>query len=160
MLFKRSQKDMRRQLLFVCSHGNSTSWIEMVFSDSGKLQVIHSFQQVAVELLGPVPEIVLWYLLTMVFDAVLSLDTNFTQKKPLEFSRFHTRLGPGWLIVSHAWGDARGGSNPTSCQQRDKNSDPPCSSALALAAQSKRNITMQWCWCNMPLVWMICEQNT
>ena len=29
--------------------------------------------QVAVELLGPVPEIVLWYLLTMVFDAVLCL---------------------------------------------------------------------------------------
>jgi hypothetical protein len=26
-----------------------------------------------VELLGPVPEIVLWYLLTMVFDAVLCL---------------------------------------------------------------------------------------
>lgn len=59
-----------------------------------------------------------------------------------------------------ARGDARGGSNPTSCQQRDKNSDPPCSLALALAAQSKRNITMQWCWCKMPLVWMICEQNT
>ena len=48
-----------------------------------------------------------------------------------------------------ARGDARGGSNPTSCQQRDKNSDPPCSLALALAAQSKRNITMQWCWCKM-----------
>ena len=27
--------------------------------------------EVAMELLGPVPEIVLWYLLTMVFDAVL-----------------------------------------------------------------------------------------
>ena len=31
------------------------------------------------ELLGPVPEIVLWYLLTMVFDAVLCLG------KPKEF---------------------------------------------------------------------------
>ena len=56
---------------------------------------IHSFQhQVAVELLGPVPEIVLWYLLTMVFDAVLSLDTVAS------FPRFHTTTGT-WVIMSH-----------------------------------------------------------
>ena len=29
------------------------------------------------ELLGPVPEIILWYLLTMVFDAVLPLTIDF-----------------------------------------------------------------------------------
>ena len=50
---------------------------------------IHSFQQVAVELLGPVPEIVLWYLLTMVFDAVLSLDTKNSHKRnPWSFHGF------------------------------------------------------------------------
>lgn len=45
------------------------------------------------ELLGPVPEIVLWYLLTMVFDAVLSLDT-------VGVSTVSHTTGT-WVILSH-----------------------------------------------------------
>ena len=50
------------------------------------------------ELLGPVPEIVLWYLLTMVFDAVLLLGFGFSFReakrcRALGASYGGTRLG-------------------------------------------------------------------
>ncbi|CAK8997192.1 unnamed protein product, partial [Durusdinium trenchii] len=49
--------------------------------------------QVAVELLGPVPEIVLWYLLTMVFDAVL-------RQQPYKLSATGQELGSSMLFSS------------------------------------------------------------
>ncbi|CAE7232459.1 unnamed protein product, partial [Symbiodinium sp. CCMP2456] len=49
--------------------------------------------QVAMELLGPVPEIVLWYLLTMVFDAVL-------RQQPYKLSATGQELGSSMLFSS------------------------------------------------------------
>ncbi|CAJ1330599.1 unnamed protein product [Effrenium voratum] len=48
---------------------------------------------VAMELLGPVPEIVLWYLLTMVFDAVL-------RQQPYKLSATGQELGSSMLFSS------------------------------------------------------------
>ncbi|CAE7411045.1 unnamed protein product [Symbiodinium microadriaticum] len=45
------------------------------------------------ELLGPVPEIVLWYLLTMVFDAVL-------RQQPYKLSATGQELGSSMLFSS------------------------------------------------------------
>ena len=47
----------------------------------------------AVELLGPVPEIVLWYLLTMIFDGVL-------RQQPYKLSATGQELGSSMLFSS------------------------------------------------------------
>lgn len=141
MLFKRSQKDMPRQCFFFVRI-YSTSWIEMenfrpFISTSGCCGTLGACARDCALVFaddGLWRSFVTWHGWSF---------HGFTHDRDLGDSEsFSPRHGD-------ARADARGGSNPTSCQQRDKNSDPPCSLALALAAQSKRNITMQWCWCKM-----------